>query len=368
MCAVGASPATKLSRDVSSSSSQSPKISQIQKKSDSSAPRSCRISFSDDVEVFWIPRMDVSEMYRLYYDDEELAQFRHEAWCATLGLNSTDFSILEKEVDDDLEPPSVHGSGPHDVIGVDDDVVSVGELPLAEQVSFDEESCNESIEETGSKEEESSRNSYCSQEELSHVDASCNDVSADVNMPRHTAEVKSRVRAQVETPRLTNAEEETTAKEAGPKAKLLDGKSRAQAHAAAAGNLANNAALVKALQQCPPPTATDVCIDVQDHPGTLAFLQIVKTSLDQIGDVDYSPPVYKLIKKQLKGRRMLICVNATKKPSYWREAAQPERIDYVGKCFEDERSKLLAMRMKRKRPHVSEPPKKKYKPHGCDGV
>jgi hypothetical protein len=295
MCAFGASPATKSSRDVSSSSSsssQSPKISQIQKKTDSSSPRSCRISFSDDIKkVFWIPRMDVAEVHLFFYDDEEIAQFRHEAWCATIGLNSTDFSVLEKEVDDDddLDTPSVHAK-----------------------------------------------------------------------------EVISRVRTQEETPRLTNAEEETTATEIGPKAKLLDGKSREEAHAKAARNL-DNAAVVEE-PQCPPPNATDVCLDVQDHPGTLVFLQIVKTSLHQIGDVDYSPPVYKLIKKQLKGRRMVICVNNTKKPSYWRDAAQAERIDYVGKCFEDERSKLRAMRMKRKGHHVSEPPKKKYKPHGCDGV
>jgi hypothetical protein len=222
------------------------------------------VSFSDYIEVFWIPRVDDSEIDLLYYDDYEIAQFRdeaaqfkHEARCKTLGLHSTDF--------DYLDTPSFHESGPHDVLGGDDDDDDDG-LPLEEHASFDEESCIESIEETESHEEESN----------------------GTNRPLY---------------------------------------------AEAVGNLANAA-------QRPPPNATDdVCIDVQDHPGTLAFLQIVKTSLDRIGGVDYSPPVYKLIKRQLKGRRMLICVNTTK-TSYWRDAAQAERIDYVGKCFENERSKL----------------------------
>jgi hypothetical protein len=45
----------------------------------------------DMVEVLMIPKLDSHSFSTLFYDDEELAQFRYEAFCEKCGLDPTEF-------------------------------------------------------------------------------------------------------------------------------------------------------------------------------------------------------------------------------------------------------------------------------------
>jgi tetratricopeptide (TPR) repeat protein len=84
------------------------------------------------------------------------------------------------------------------------------------------------------------------------------------------------------------------------------------------------------------PEDFDVCFDNRHHPGTKEWIQIVRDSLAQFATTDYSPPVYKAIKKKLKGRRFLIRISRNSKTS-WREATKPEVIELFGECFNEEK-------------------------------
>lgn len=45
----------------------------------------------DMVEVVMVPKLDLDSFSTLFYDDEEIAQFRHEAFCEECGLDPTKF-------------------------------------------------------------------------------------------------------------------------------------------------------------------------------------------------------------------------------------------------------------------------------------
>lgn len=84
------------------------------------------------------------------------------------------------------------------------------------------------------------------------------------------------------------------------------------------------------------PKITDICFDDRGHSGTKDYIEFVRDALAQFPDTEYSPPVYKVIKKKLKGRRFLIRTRRSERTS-WREATKPEIIELFGECFNEER-------------------------------
>lgn len=48
--------------------------------------------FSDDVEIFIIPDLDEKSVEDMFYSEEDVANFRHEAFLESCGLSSEDFS------------------------------------------------------------------------------------------------------------------------------------------------------------------------------------------------------------------------------------------------------------------------------------
>jgi hypothetical protein len=49
--------------------------------------------FSDDVQVFIIPDLDQASLDDMFYREEEIADFRHEAFLESCGLSKSDFSM-----------------------------------------------------------------------------------------------------------------------------------------------------------------------------------------------------------------------------------------------------------------------------------
>ena len=84
------------------------------------------------------------------------------------------------------------------------------------------------------------------------------------------------------------------------------------------------------------PTKYDVCFDVRGHPGNRGFEKEVLNLLKKYPDTTWSPPVYKSLKKRLKGRRFFY---GTMK-GHWRELTQQERIDLFGTRYEAEKKKM----------------------------
>lgn len=84
------------------------------------------------------------------------------------------------------------------------------------------------------------------------------------------------------------------------------------------------------------PLDADVCFDDKGHPGTTDLIGVLKDLLVEFEGIEYSPPVYKAIKKRLKGRKFLIRIRRDERTS-WREATKPEVIQLLGDCFNEER-------------------------------
>lgn len=84
------------------------------------------------------------------------------------------------------------------------------------------------------------------------------------------------------------------------------------------------------------PDDTDICFDDRHHPGTKDWIIVIRECLEKFVGQEYSPPVYKAIKKKLKGRRFLVRTRRTERTS-WREATKPEVIELFGECFNEER-------------------------------
>jgi tetratricopeptide (TPR) repeat protein len=84
------------------------------------------------------------------------------------------------------------------------------------------------------------------------------------------------------------------------------------------------------------PLDSDICFDDRGHPGTTALIHVLKELLIEFEETEYSPPVYKAIKKRLKGRKFLIRIRRDERTS-WREATKPEVIQLLGDCFNEER-------------------------------
>jgi tetratricopeptide (TPR) repeat protein len=84
------------------------------------------------------------------------------------------------------------------------------------------------------------------------------------------------------------------------------------------------------------PLDSDVCFDDRGHPGTTDLIKVLRDLLAELDGIDYSPPIYKAIKKRLKGRRFLIRTRRDERTS-WKEASKPEVIQLLGDCFNEER-------------------------------
>eukprot|EP00525_Craspedostauros_australis_P004149 CAMPEP_0198131792 /NCGR_PEP_ID=MMETSP1442-20131203/56934_1 /TAXON_ID= /ORGANISM="Craspedostauros australis, Strain CCMP3328" /LENGTH=153 /DNA_ID=CAMNT_0043792665 /DNA_START=158 /DNA_END=619 /DNA_ORIENTATION=+ len=56
--------------------------------------------FSDEIEVFVIPEMDVESIDDLFYSEDEISNFRHEAFLEKCGLSLEEFSDLPSEESD----------------------------------------------------------------------------------------------------------------------------------------------------------------------------------------------------------------------------------------------------------------------------
>lgn len=55
-----------------------------------SSNHSARFSLASS-QVIEVPKLPVEDLPDLFYDDDELAQMRHEAFCESLGINPSDF-------------------------------------------------------------------------------------------------------------------------------------------------------------------------------------------------------------------------------------------------------------------------------------
>ena len=44
------------------------------------------VAFSDDIQMISFPKISQSDWHSCFYDDDEIAEFRHEAWCEECGL------------------------------------------------------------------------------------------------------------------------------------------------------------------------------------------------------------------------------------------------------------------------------------------
>jgi hypothetical protein len=86
----------------------------------------------------------------------------------------------------------------------------------------------------------------------------------------------------------------------------------------------------------PIPEDDDVCFDADDHPGTVAFLKAVRKSLKKFAGEDYSPSIYRAIKKQLPDRKFFICDDELE-PDKWRETSKSELIDIFWRHFDEEK-------------------------------
>jgi tetratricopeptide (TPR) repeat protein len=84
------------------------------------------------------------------------------------------------------------------------------------------------------------------------------------------------------------------------------------------------------------PRDHDICFDDRGHPGTTDLIHVLRDLLVDFEGTEYSPPVYKAIKKRLKGRKFLIRMRRDERTS-WREATKPEVIQLLGDCFNEER-------------------------------
>jgi hypothetical protein len=92
------------------------------------------------------------------------------------------------------------------------------------------------------------------------------------------------------------------------------------------------------------PTEEDICFEAEEHPGTDAFFNAVRKTLNDIGPSAYSPKVYRQIKRQLPGRRFFVC-DDDNKPYDWREVSKSELIDLVWKYYEDVKSQMYGVRI-----------------------
>jgi hypothetical protein len=78
------------------------------------------------------------------------------------------------------------------------------------------------------------------------------------------------------------------------------------------------------------PEKGDVCFGNEKHPGTKALRRAVQKSMDTFAEEDFSPEVYKSIKKQFKGKGFFV-----RDGSGWRQASKVEIRHGIEKVFNE---------------------------------
>ncbi len=88
------------------------------------------------------------------------------------------------------------------------------------------------------------------------------------------------------------------------------------------------------------PDRNDVLYEVKAHPGTVRMLHVLREILvEHQDDIEYSPEVYKVIKRRLKGRKFLLRTMANGQTA-WREATKSENVRLLKDFFNDEMRQL----------------------------
>ena len=80
------------------------------------------------------------------------------------------------------------------------------------------------------------------------------------------------------------------------------------------------------------PKVRDVCFGKNNHPGTKDFYQIVHETARKREGEKYGPPVYKAVRKQLQGRRLLKADGAGK----WAIANKNDAVDIIAEAYNKE--------------------------------
>jgi len=83
----------------------------------------------------------------------------------------------------------------------------------------------------------------------------------------------------------------------------------------------------------------DICMGDDKHEGTVDLLYIIRDIVDA-DPVEFSPAVYRRIRKRVRGQRFLIRP-FKELPHYWRVASDREKIAYCGECYDRDRKNAL---------------------------
>ncbi len=88
------------------------------------------------------------------------------------------------------------------------------------------------------------------------------------------------------------------------------------------------------------PDRNDVLYEVKNHPGTTRLIHVLREMLmEHQDDIEYSPEVYKVIKRRLKGRKFLLQTMHNNQKA-WREATKSENVRLLKDFFNEEMRNL----------------------------
>jgi hypothetical protein len=82
------------------------------------------------------------------------------------------------------------------------------------------------------------------------------------------------------------------------------------------------------------PKESDICLGVEKHPGTVECNQIIDSVAKEFANAEFSPEVYRAIKKQLPGRSFYLREDKDGSPS-WRTATKPELVRHFKVAFNE---------------------------------
>lgn len=86
------------------------------------------------------------------------------------------------------------------------------------------------------------------------------------------------------------------------------------------------------------PVSKDVCFGYEGHPGTIAFRTVVEEVATDLGEEEYRPEIYKIIKKKLKGRRFF-----KNDDIIWAEATKLEARKEIGIAYDQARGRVSSV-------------------------
>ncbi|CAJ1954726.1 unnamed protein product [Cylindrotheca closterium] len=84
------------------------------------------------------------------------------------------------------------------------------------------------------------------------------------------------------------------------------------------------------------PDDRDVCFEDRGHPGTRVMTKVIRHLLDENEHAKYTPPMGKLIRRKLRGRRFLVKQRQNGEVT-WREAEKVETHRMIAEFFKEER-------------------------------